>query len=337
MKRVILFSLLCIAASFILPVLIAPQRLDGSAFSAPEATAEPSPTPSEEVGQAICDGDIRLNVLRDGKTESMTAAELLPGMISGEMPASFEPEALKAQAVALRSYILFLKSEGKPAHPDADICLDAACCCSYAGEDELRRRWGASYDAYAAKIAAAVSETDGQYLTYLGEPALAVFHSSSEGQTEDGGNVFSSRPYLVSVTTPETPGEVKNLETRVEVTPDELRRSVCLACPDADFSGEPESWVGSVERFSTGRVKCVEIGAREISGTAIRAMFSLRSTYFELEYSNGAFVFSVRGYGHGVGMSQYGAELLAREGEGYAEILAHYYPGTQLVRSFTSG
>ena len=247
------------------------------------------------------------------------------------MPASFAPEALKAQAVALRTYALYYSAQRKSAHPDADVCASPGCCAALADQAALRDAWGARYDEYASKLADAVRETDGQYLVWEDAPALTVFHASSAGHTEAGAALGVDQSYLVSVDTPETGESVKNLFSTVEVSPEELAAAVRSVAPEADFSGAPETWPGPVTLDGAGRVDRMELGGASLSGLALRRLFSLRSTDFTLGFSGGRFLFRVRGYGHGLGMSQYGANLLAEGGADYAAILSHYYPGTTLV------
>lgn len=335
MKRIFAFSAFCIALSFALPLLLVPAHAGES--DAPEQggeqLSEARESAAPDMKSAVYDADMQLSVLTNGETVEMSMAEYLPMALAGEMPASFEPEALKAQAVALRTYALYCAKNRKSTHAGADVCAEAGCCCACADESALRESWKDGFETYYAKIRDAVLETDGQYLVYESEPILAAFHSSSFGQTESSADIWSARPYLVSVSSPETETEVTNLVTSVELTAQELRRAVMSAAPDCELSDNPEGWLGEIRRFDSGRVKSVELGGVELSGTAVRAMLSLRSTDFDIDYSGGVFVFTVRGYGHGVGMSQYGANIMAGTGAGYAEILEHYYPGAELVRS----
>lgn len=257
----------------------------------------------------------------DGAVESMSLADYLAGAVAAEMPAVFSPEALKAQAVAARSYVL-----AAPRHGDADICSDSGCCLAYLTEAELRARWGGDYDKYAAIICAAVAATDGQVLTYNGAIIPAVFHASSAGATEDAAAVWSQTPYLISVSSPETAESVPNFLSTARFSPDDLCARLGLSPV-----GAPESWLGSVDYDGSGRVALLRIGGQALSGTFVRSALGLKSTAFEVRFDGSAFVFTVAGNGHGVGMSQYGAHLLAGEGYTYDEILAHYYPGTELT------
>ena len=331
MKQIALFSLLCVALAFLLPLLFAAPGREVAEAEPPAASASPPQTAVAASPEPALDAQISLAVLTENGIEARSMAEYLPLALAGEMPASFAPEALKAQAVALRSYALYYRARRKSAHPDADVCCSAACCAACADESALREAWGAQYDAYMEKLTAAVCDTDGQYLAWEDAPALTVFHASSAVQTEDGAALGVDQRYLVSVETPETEQSVRNLLTTVEVSAEDFAASVQKLAPEADLSGAPERWVGPVRLDAAGRVASAEIGGVSLSGLALRQLFSLRSTDFTLAWTDGRFVFRVRGYGHGLGMSQHGANLMAAAGADYAEILSHYYPGTELA------
>ena len=330
MRRVILGAWLAAALAFVLPLLL----------RTPERAAEETPAPAPEQTEApaetgapgpVLDESIALCVKTETGTVELPMAEWLPLALAGEMPAAFAPEALKAQAVALRSYALHFRDSRKSAHPEADVCTSPACCCACARESELRERWGEEYERYLTRVREAASATDGQYLVYGETPALAVFHAASYGQTENGASLGVPEPYLVSVSTPETAAEVRQLCTTVLVSPMELKTCVLLLCPEARFPEDPARWLSEVRRNDAGRVDSVCIGGALVSGAALRQILALRSTDFDVSYADGGFTFTVRGYGHGLGMSQYGADALADAGADYREILAHYYPGTELV------
>lgn len=345
MRRALLFSVLAVILAFALPLLLssAPARRAGEALGGdPEESEKPrgedeprNKTPAEPVADAA----LVLTVCTEEGDVEMTMAEYLPLAIAGEMPATFDSEALKAQAVALRSYVLHYRANRKAAHPEADICTDSGCCAAYLDAGALRAAWGGNFEPYYAKISAAAAGTDGEYLAYDGAPILAVFHASSYRSTEDGAGLGMAAPYLASVATPETAETVKSLNSTVELSRSEFRQTVQSNVPNAvlDDAAGPAAWVGAVRFNAAGRVAEAEIGGVAVSGLALRRMFSLRSTDFMLAWDAGrdAFVFRVSGYGHGLGMSQHGADLLAKEGAGYDEILEHYYPGTILVKTGT--
>jgi SpoIID/LytB domain protein len=183
----------------------------------------------------------------------------------------------------------------------------------------------------AARIRAAVEATDGEYLSYGGAPVFAAFHSSSAGATEESGAVWNARPYLISVSSPETAEQVPNYQSSVRIWRLDFRDTLLFENPAADFTAAPEDWIGEIERDASGRVAAAELGGAEFTGVKLRSLFALRSTAFTLDCEDGLFVFTVTGFGHGVGMSQYGAKVMAERGADYREILAHYYPGAELT------
>ena len=316
-------GLLCLTAALAIALLSAsPARTDGGVDSAPD---------TGEYEYAGADEEILFTASSGGELVETSMADWLPGAVAGEMPANFEAEALKAQAVAARTYILYLMSTTKAAHPDADVCDDPGCCKAHLTDEQMRSNWGEEYEANYARVLDAVRSTDGQYLAWDGAPIEAVFHSSSAGMTEDAAEVWSARPYLVSVDSPETSENVPNYVTSVAVPAADFSAKVLEAYPEAQLSGEPAFWLGEITFDESGRVDGAEIGGVTIPGTELRTMFELRSTAFTLDYTGSDFLFTVTGYGHGVGMSQYGANVMAQNGSDYGEILAHYYPGTELV------
>lgn len=298
-----------------------------SASATPEPTGVPIPEAAPEAEAA----PERLRVKCGEEVYDVETQKYLVGVVAAEMPAAFEPEALKAQAVAARSYAIYCAASGRHADADADVCTDSGCCQAWISEEKMRTNWGERFEANYEKISAAVETTEGEYLVYGGAAIFAAFHSSSAGRTEDCGAIWNSVPYLVSVESPETEEEVPNFISRVELSPLDFRDAVLHAESGADFSGEESGWIGDIVRDASGRVDYAVIGGVKLRGTQLRSLFSLRSTNFTLEYDGANFIFTVSGFGHGVGMSQYGAAVMAAEGATYREILAHYYPGTELA------
>ena len=274
------------------------------------------------------DSAFRLNILRDGTVEPMDLRTYLEGVVRAEMPASFESETLKAQAVAARTYTLYQLRQGKKHGDEADLCTDPGCCQAFLAEEQARKNWGDQAEVYAEKVSEAVRETDGQVILYEGEPILAVFHSSSSGQTRTAGNVWTNDlPYLQAVPSPEDGERIPNYYSRVEISPEAFCAAVRERWPEADLSGDPEVWLTRAVRDSGGSVETVLVGGQSVRGTELRSVLGLRSACFEWEVQDGTMVFFVTGYGHGVGMSQYGANRMAENGATYREILTHYYTG----------
>lgn len=294
--------------------------------AAPTPTAEPAPPPGE------WDSGRSLRLLgRDGQVRELILSDYLWGVVAAEMPASFEPEALRAQAVCARTYSLWKLSARSHQADGADICADSSCCQAYLSPEDAAQRWGeGTAAAHTAKIAAAVADTDGQVLTYEGAPIQAVFFSSTDRATEDAAAVWGKAlPYLVSVDSPEGE-EVPNYRSTVTLTADQVKKTVSEAGLGADLSGEPSTWFQNLTRTASGRVASLELGGASLSGGAVRSLFALRSACFDVSEADGVFTFSVTGYGHGVGMSQYGANAMAKEGADWRDILTHYYTGAEI-------
>ena len=251
------------------------------------------------------------------------------GKLFGSVTSKEVSEALKAQTVAARTYCLYQRSGGDK-HPGADVCGDYTCCQAYLTREQAAQSWGGEAGRYTDKISAAVRDTDGLLCLYNGAPIDAVFFSSTEGRTADAAEVWGATvPYLVPVDSPEGE-EVPNYHSTVTLTAEEVKSLAAGAGLGCDLSGEPSAWFANLTRTASGRVDSVELGGVSLSGGAARSLFSLRSASFDISLADGAFTFSVTGYGHGVGMSQYGANAMAKEGSGWQDILSHYYTGAQL-------
>ena len=281
----------------------------------------------EQSAQGQKDGGVQLAVKNGDAVEIMALDVYLQGVVRGEMPASFELEALKAQAAAERTYIYYQLAAGrKEAHPNADVCTDPSCCNAWLSEETAREKWGGDFDGWESRIEEAVAATDGQVALYDGQPILAVFHSSSAGKTAGAGDVWSGdMPYLRSVDSPEGEETVPNYYSAAEFSAAEAKALLAQAHPELTFSGGPDKWFGAVEKDESGRVGTVEVCGAPLRGVEVRRIFSLRSACFTIDAAADRVTFRVTGYGHGVGMSQYGANELARQGRTWQEILLWYY------------
>lgn len=270
-----------------------------------------------------------LRVLDGDTVTEMSFSDYLQGVLRAEMPASFQEDALRAQAVAARTYTYYKMSSGGNHGDTADICTDHSCCQAFLGKDRAAENWGKNAERYEAKIENAVSATDGQVMLYGGAPILAVFHSSSAGETWNSGEVWAQDlPYLQSVSSPEGEG-VPNYYSTVELTEAEFREKFLAARPEADLSGPASGWIRDPVMDGI-HVESVTIGGVSVSGPSVRSVFGLRSASFTAEAGDGKITFYVTGYGHGVGLSQYGANAMAEAGSTWREILAHYYTGVTI-------
>lgn len=301
---------------------------DGEPVAVLPADPTPAATPAVSPPAGGWDEAQTIRVLKkDGTVETMALSDYLFGVTSAEMPASFETEALRAQAVCARTFALYRAGAGSHSADGADVCADSGCCQAYLDREELARRWGSHAEEYAAKLSAAVSDTDGQVLTYDGDLIQAVFFSSAAGTTEDAAAVWGrALPYLVPVDSPEG-DEVPNYRSTVTLSADEVKALADSAGLGCDLSGDPAGWITGVTRTAAGRVASLTLGGVSMTGGAARSLFSLRSAAFDVSCADGQFTFSVTGYGHGVGLSQYGANAMAKEGASWRDIVEHYYTG----------
>ena len=272
-----------------------------------------------------------------GELMNLEAGEYNLGALASEMPPSFHAEALKAQAVAAHTWAVYSANQHRE-HPDesirgADFSIDTTRDEGYVPKERFFSRYGANAELYWPKLAEAARQAESLLLTYDGKPALTVYHSMSDGKTEAAENVWqASLPYLVPV---ESEGDVLSPDYAVTETFDQKTMRYLL---EQAFGGvtlsdqDPAGWIEPLEKSGSGYLLSVRVGDRTVHGQELRNALSLRSSCIEISYSGGTFTVKTKGYGHGVGMSQYGADFMARQGAGCTEILAHYYPGTVLMQ-----
>ena len=268
-----------------------------------------------------------------GNVVEMDTADYLVGCVAAEMAAQSEPEALKAQAVAAYTNVRRLQAgEDDPALLGADISDDPARHQGYLDENARREKWGANFDVYEEKLRAAVEAVFGQALTYDGAYITAAYCALCPGRTESAETVWGADvPYLQSVT---SPGDrlSPDFTSSTALTADEVREKLSaqsgITLPD-----DPAAWITglTLSENGTGVVASVTVGGKAMTGQQFRTLLGLRSPAFTVSFADGRFTFTCTGNGHGVGMSQYGADYMARQGADYREILSHYYPGTTLA------
>ena len=268
--------------------------------------------------------DTRILVLsEESQTIEMELCDYLTGVVLAEMPVSFEDEALKAQSVVARTYII-RASKGASKHDPAAVCMDSACCQGYLAPDTFLIKGGNERD--VQRIRELIAETAGEVLTYEGELIEATYFSCSGGVTEDAVAVWGADvPYLQSV---ESPGEEQaaHYTDTVTFSAEEFASRLGIS-----LTGRPSGWFSNITYTEGGGVASIKIGTESFSGTQLRRLLGLRSTAFEIATEDDSISVTTRGYGHRVGMSQYGANAMAASGSAYGEILTYYYQGTQLT------
>lgn len=263
------------------------------------------------------------------KVETISVRDYLISVVGAEMPASFHTEALKAQAVASHTYALNMKNQQQKSPNKslngADLSTDPATSQSYMTKEELKEFYGEHFDTYYKKISEAVDSVIDKIIVYHNEPIAAAFHSISGGLTEDPANVWGkSLDYLKPVL---SDGDflAPDYESKVTLTSDEVKAKLSAKFPDIQWTTEQKKWIAIKTLTDSKSVKEADVCGTTVSGADLRSVLGLNSAYFTVSFADGKFTFDVKGKGHGVGMSQYGADYLARQGKSYEDILKYYY------------
>ncbi len=276
---------------------------------------------------------ILVYLTQEERLAQMTLEGYVCGVVASEMPAQYHLEALKAQCVAARTRALWqMQQGGCDLHPGADICTESAHCQGYATLSQCRGMWGDSYEAYRDRILQVQQETQGEWIAYEDKPITVLYHAISGGRTEDVQTVFAeSLPYLVSVESAdeesargyqqETTFGFQEIADRLNGTFDEMQLTAQDVQRSLSIGGYTQS----------GRVSHVTIGDHSVEATELRKALGLRSTWFSISTDQHGVTFHQRGYGHGVGMSQAGANSMAASGANYRQIIQHYYTGVDVV------
>lgn len=318
MKKLLGFTIF-IAIVMLLAPLWAMEEPKSVSAAAPAA----SDTDKTEELKAVA----TFKVLKDDKVTEFTRADYIFGVVAAEMPALYHEEALKAQAVAAYTFAVVKKEQNSAL--EYDITSDHTVDQSFITEAEAREKWGDKADEYIAKIKAVVTATEGETICYKGEPITAFYHAISGGKTEDPKNVWGKAlPYLKPKVS-EGDTLAKNYISEASFTVDELKEKLS---GEAKLSGEPQSYFSDLKRTESGTVKEIKLCGKSYSGYQLQSLLSLRSANFEVKYADEKFTFTVKGAGHGVGMSQNGANFMANEGSDYKEILTYYYDGCEIVK-----
>lgn len=327
MKKFLIYFFLFIFICFILPAMLTKKNETTVANVQEEQTSEVKEKPQYDYKKF---GTIRLLHKKTGEIEEVAIDDYLYNVVSAEMPATYEIEALKAQAIVARTYTIYKAIN--PKHENADICDDSTCCQAWVSKEDRLAKWEeSSRDSNWAKIEQCVDETKGKIITYNNEPINAFFHANSGGTTETPVNVWggSNLPYLQVVQTAGEEGYTQ-YSSEVVLTKEELLNKLKEKYQDIQIDFENEEEIKILEYTDSNRVKTVKFGNHELSGVETRTILGLKSTNFKIEKEEGNIKFSVIGYGHGVGMSQTGADAMAKQGSSYEDIIKHFYSGVEI-------
>ena len=275
---------------------------------------------------------IKLLHKKTGEIQEIDLDEYLLGVVSAEMPASYEEEALKAQAVVARTYTLYTIEHSNGKHEGADICDDSKCCQAWISKEDRLSKWDEELrNEYWNKIVKCINETQGKVIMYNDEVIDAFFHSNSGGKTEIPVNVWggTNYPYLQSV---QTSGEdaYSQYSSEVVLSKEDFVNKIKQSHSNLIIDFNNEDAIKVLEYTDSGRVKTIKVGNLNISGVEMRGLLGLKSANFSYNIDDNHIIFSVLGYGHGVGMSQTGADSLAKEGKNYEEIIHHFYQDVEI-------
>ncbi len=266
---------------------------------------------------------IRVKDEKTGIINEVPFEDYIKGVVAGEMPATFELEALKAQAVASRSYAMYQMTATKDKEYDV---LNTTANQVYLTDQELKENWKEEYPEKINKIKEAINETSGEYLTYEGKVINAMFFSTSVGATENSEEVFvSALPYLRSVDSKWDEASPAYTDTYT-FTLEEFYKKLNLQYNQT-------LTIEVTSKTSTGRTRTLKINGTEINGRDLATKLNLRSNYFDIVQNENNVTITTKGFGHGVGMSQYGANGMAKEGYKYDQILKHYYQNTEIKKN----
>ena len=334
MKKVYIILFMLIFCTFAIPIIFTKNSVSGKIAN---DTNEIKENNVEEIQMTDYDykqyDTIKLLHADTGEIEELPLDTYLLGVVSAEMPANFEQEALSAQALVARTYTIYsiVHSGGK--HGEADICDDSTCCQAWISKEDRMARWDeAERELNWRKIENAVNTTAGKIITYNGEVIDAFFHSNSGGATEAPVNVWggTNYPYLQSV---ETAGEdaYSQYSSEMILTKEELKNKILAKHSDFIIDYSQSDCIQILEYTESGRVKTIKIGNLNLSGVEVRTLLGLRSANFEVSIEGENIKFAVKGYGHGVGMSQTGADSMAKQGNNYEEIVKHFYTGVEIT------
>lgn len=331
-KRMRRYGVLC--AVLLLIMVVTPLLAMGeSSAQNPDSLSGGKIAASDQNGSTGEEGTMKVLRASSNRVETMSDLEYVIGAVSAEMPPTYHTEALKAQAAACYTFALRSRDEQlkKPdeALSGAYLNDDSSQHQGYISKEESKEKWGDKFDTYYKKISEACEAVVGKAIVYDGEPIVAAFHAICSGQTESAQVVWGKElPYLQSV---QSTGDrlAPDYASTLSLTKEQFS-TMAKKLDKVSLGDDAAKWFEKPETSKAGTVTSITIGGQKLTGQQVREAFGLRSVCFTLEYKNDRFTFHVSGYGHCVGMSQYGADYMARQGSSWEEIVKHYYKGVEI-------
>ncbi len=326
MKNYLILILFCAISILFIPLAMAEPS------SAPENTTQLTTEQTTVTDNQQTKSPETISVFRtvNNKAEKITFFEYVCGSVAAEMPLAYNEEALKAQAVACYTNALRQKNLGT--EKNGDISDDTTVHQGYIDADQRKEKWGKDFEKYEKKLQKAVEDVEGEALYYKNQLCVAAFCAISNGKTEDAENLWGTKvPYLVSV---DSEGDTLSptYTSTVSFSKNEFIKIAEKLGSDKEKLSDLKTSVKITKKSLSGTVLKITVGGKELTGEEIRKAFSLRSPTFTVKTTKNAVTFNVSGYGHGIGMSQYGANYLAENGYSYKDILEHYYSGTKIIK-----
>ena len=330
MKKILSVLIIFSVMSLLLPLAAVSFVSDKPSIAASVPKSESSPV--------IAEAPVIILDLSTDELLTISMREFLIGAVSTEVPVSYQQEAIKAQTVATHSYILSCKeAQAKvpdPALKGAYLSVKSAAYEGFATVDGLKSRWGDNFDANYKYICDAVDSVLTETLEYKGEIALTTYYAISNGTTESSEAIWSeAKPYLTRVDMPLDKTST-SYEVKKSMSAQEVYDSLSMNFTALNLSAPPAEWLTGIERSPSGYISTIKCGGQVLKGLDVRMALGLRSSDFDILCDDdNNFTFTTRGYGHGVGLSQYGSNQLAISGKDYKDILKTFYPGTKLKKS----
>ena len=331
MKKVLIYFLVLTLSVFVIPSIVVAASVFFR-FEPQKQAERPELAAQENYSIRIYNHETKMIM-------EMDFEKYVQGVLYGQMDPASPIEALKAQAVATRSFLLdkmqtFEKEKNIPQHQGADLCTDGTHCLAWTSDETAQKNWGEKYTQFSQAVAQAVRETRGEYMKYKDQIVKGYSFAISNGKTEDVEDVWNTKlPYLKSV---DSQGDTKadGYTTEVKIENQLFLEALKPKVPEMKNYYDIKAVVGKMVMTKGGSVKNIKLAGRDFKGSEVQAMFGLRSSSFTIRFEENCVVFEVKGYGHGVGLSQAGAKYMAEQGIGYQDILKHYYQGVDLVNLY---